>query len=49
MEHASKVRICLWFERGGHEAAQEYVKLVPDSKIDIAALEAAARNEAAHG
>lgn len=34
MEHASKVRTCLWFEKGGHEAAQDYVKLVPDSRIE---------------
>lgn len=34
MEHASKVRTCLWFEKGGHEAAQEYVALVPDSRIE---------------
>ena len=34
MEHAAKVRTCLWFEKGGHEAAQEYVKLVPDSRIE---------------
>ena len=34
MEHASKVRTCLWFEKGGHDAAQEYVQLVPDSRIE---------------
>lgn len=34
MEHASKVRMCLWFEKSGHEAAQEYVTLVPDSRIE---------------
>lgn len=34
MEHAAKVRTCLWFEKGGHEAAQEYVKLVPDSRVE---------------
>lgn len=34
MEHAAKVRTCLWFEKGGHEAAREYVKLVPDSRIE---------------
>ena len=34
MEHAAKVRTCLWFEKAGHEAAQEYVKLVPDSRIE---------------
>jgi len=34
MEHASKVRTCLWFEKGGHEAALEYVKLMPDSRIE---------------
>lgn len=35
MGHASKVRTCLWFEKGGHEAAQEYVKAVPDSRIEV--------------
>ncbi|MFC4216246.1 VOC family protein [Pseudophaeobacter arcticus] len=34
MEHAAKVRTCLWFETGGIEAAHEYVKLVPNSRID---------------
>jgi len=34
MEHAAKVRTCLWFEKGGLEAAQEYVQLVPDSRIE---------------
>ena len=34
MEHASKVRTCLWFEKGGHDAAKEYVKLVPNSRIE---------------
>lgn len=34
MEHAAKVRTCLWFEKGGHEAAREYVGLVPDSGIE---------------
>lgn len=34
MAHGSKVRTCLWFEKGGHDAAQEYVKLVPNSRIE---------------
>lgn len=34
MEHPSKVRTCLWFERGGHDAAQEYVTLLPNSRIE---------------
>ena len=34
MEHAAKVRPSLWFEKGGHEAAREYVELVPDSRIE---------------
>lgn len=34
MEHASKVRTCLWFEKGGHDAAQVYVQLVPGSRIE---------------
>ncbi len=34
MEHASKVRTCLWFEKGGHDAAREYVTLVPNSRIE---------------
>ena len=34
MEHAAKVRTCLWFEKGGVEAATEYVSIVPDSRIE---------------
>ncbi|SEV97979.1 Glyoxalase superfamily enzyme, possibly 3-demethylubiquinone-9 3-methyltransferase [Cognatiyoonia koreensis] len=34
MEHAAKVRTCFWFEKKGHEAAKEYVALVPDSRIE---------------
>ncbi|WP_324752017.1 VOC family protein [Roseovarius sp. Pro17] len=34
MEHAAKVRTCLWFEKGGLDAAKEYVSLVPDSRIE---------------
>lgn len=34
MEHAAKVRTCLWFEKGGHDAARAYVQLVPDSRIE---------------
>ncbi|MFN4185649.1 MAG: VOC family protein [Hyphomonas sp.] len=29
-----KVRVCLWFQKGGHEAAEYYVSLLPDSRID---------------
>lgn len=34
MEHASKVRTCLWFAERGIDAANEYVKLLPNSRID---------------
>ncbi|WP_114391287.1 VOC family protein [Notoacmeibacter marinus] len=34
MEFKSKVRTCLWFEKGGHAAARFYVSLLPDSAID---------------
>lgn len=34
MDHASKVRTCFWFEKGGHDAAQEYVTFLPDSRIE---------------
>lgn len=34
MEHAAKVRTCLWFEKVGHEAANEYVALFADSQIE---------------
>ncbi|WP_348540693.1 VOC family protein [Sulfitobacter sp. R18_1] len=34
MEHASKVRTCFWFEKGGHAAAQEYVTFIPNSRIE---------------
>ncbi|MCQ0091371.1 VOC family protein [Roseovarius sp. M141] len=34
MEHASKVRTCLWFSERGIDAAREYVSIVPDSRID---------------
>jgi len=34
MEHTSKVRTCLWFEKGGLDAAREYVQLLPDSRIE---------------
>ncbi|RLJ41328.1 putative 3-demethylubiquinone-9 3-methyltransferase (glyoxalase superfamily) [Litoreibacter meonggei] len=34
MDHASKVRTCFWFEKGGVDAAEEYVSLLPNSKID---------------
>jgi len=29
-----KVRTCLWFEKGGVKAAEFYVSLLPDSRID---------------
>ncbi|MBK8200543.1 MAG: VOC family protein [Acidobacteria bacterium] len=29
-----KVRTCLWFDKGGVEAAKYYVSLLPDSRID---------------
>ena len=29
-----KVRTCLWFQKGGVEAAEFYVSLLPDSRID---------------
>jgi len=29
-----KVRTCLWFQKGGVEAAKFYVSLLPDSRID---------------
>lgn len=34
MEFVSKVRTCLWFEKGGQKAAEFYVTLLTDSKID---------------
>jgi predicted 3-demethylubiquinone-9 3-methyltransferase (glyoxalase superfamily) len=34
MTYRSKVRTCLWFEKGGLEAAQFYVSLLPWSAID---------------
>ena len=34
MTDRSKVRTCLWFEKGGLEAAQYYVSLLPWSVID---------------
>ena len=33
MEHRSKVRTCLWFEKGGRAAAEWYVTLLPGSEI----------------
>lgn len=35
MDHSAKVRTCFWFAKDGLEAAQEYVSLVPDSRIDV--------------
>lgn len=29
-----KIRTCLWFDANGHEAAQRYVSLLPDSAIE---------------
>ncbi|MFN4025088.1 MAG: VOC family protein [Hyphomonas sp.] len=29
-----KVRVCLWFQTGGLKAAEYYVSLLPDSRID---------------
>ncbi|MFN3312017.1 MAG: VOC family protein [Hyphomonas sp.] len=29
-----KVRVCLWFQKGGVEAAKYYVSLLPDSQIE---------------
>ncbi len=34
MEFRSKVRTCLWFEKGGREAAEFYVSVIPNSTID---------------
>ena len=34
MNAHSKVRTCLWFEKGGEEAARFYVTLLPDSRIE---------------
>lgn len=34
MVFKSKVRTCLWFEKGGHDAAKFYVSLLPDSEIE---------------
>jgi predicted 3-demethylubiquinone-9 3-methyltransferase (glyoxalase superfamily) len=34
MEFKSKVRTCLWFEKGGREAAEFYVSIIPDSTLD---------------
>lgn len=31
-----KVRTCLWFEKGGAEAAAFYVSLLPDSRVETA-------------
>ena len=34
MNAENKVRTCLWFEKGGEEAARFYVTLLPDSHIE---------------
>ena len=31
---ATRVRTCLWFEKGGLEAARFYVSLLPDSRME---------------
>ncbi len=35
MSNLPKVRTCLWFEKGGDEAAEFYVSIVPDSSIQM--------------
>lgn len=37
MESKAKVRTCLWFDRNGHEAAEFYVSLLPDSFVETKA------------
>ena len=34
MEFSAKVRTCLWFDAQGEEAANFYVSLLPDSRIE---------------
>jgi len=34
MGFSAKVRTCLWFDRGGRDAAEFYVSLLPDSRIE---------------
>ena len=34
MKFNSKVRTCFWFDGNGHEAAEFYVSLLPDSYIE---------------
>ncbi len=34
MNEESKIRTCLWFEKGGLEAAKFYVSLLPNSRMD---------------
>jgi len=34
MGFQSKVRTCLWFEKGGREAAEFYVSIIPGSTLD---------------
>jgi predicted 3-demethylubiquinone-9 3-methyltransferase (glyoxalase superfamily) len=34
MEFSAKVRTCLWFDNNGHEAAEFYVSLLPNSFIE---------------
>lgn len=35
MDFKAKVRTCLWFETGGLAAAEFYVSLLPDSRVDM--------------
>lgn len=34
MKLNAKVRTCLWFDNNGHEAAEFYISLLPDSRVD---------------
>ncbi len=34
MKLKSKIRTCLWFEKGGRQAAEFYVSIIPDSTLD---------------
>ncbi len=34
MKFPSKVRTCLWFESDGEAAAEHYVSLIPDSRVE---------------
>lgn len=41
MTNELSVRTCLWFERGGLEAARRYVELVPNSRMETVATDEA--------